>query len=690
MSDLDLFFHPRVIAVVGASDDPSRGAYHLFKKVQARAAADGSTVYGVNPRLTELEGAPVLPTLTDVPEPVDLAVLMVGKERLEPILRECGNLGIAFAIVFTAGFRETGLPADIEAEERLAAIAREAGVRLFGPNTNVNALETFPDHPGKKLALITQSGHQGRGIAQGAQLGIGIQAWVPTGNEADLEAADFIEHFVDDPEVAVLACYIEGFRSIPRLREAAEHAAQAGKPIVLVKIGRTEEGARMAASHTGHLTGADDVHDAFFRQYGMIRVDDLDELLETSAMFTRVGKPPGDGICVYAISGGTGTHMADLASAGGLRMPRLSDETQARLRELGIPDYLTVANPVDNGAQPIRQPGVNRALIEACLDDPSIDILVCPITGVLESMSRIVAADIVDAYASAKKPVFVIWGSPVVDDEGYRILIEGKVPMYRSFTACVKGIRRYLDYWSWQESFEPPAITSPHVPPEFAGLLNASGALSEHDSARIASHYGITFPPSTLCATPEEAAEAARAIGAPVVLKACGAEILHKSDLDLVRVGVDPADAAQVAGDLLARARAESHMGVQGVLVQAVAPEGVECIAGVTNDPQFGPVVVFGLGGVFVEVLGDVARRVAPLTPRDAAEMIRETKGFALLEGARGRARADVQALEALLLNVSRLAMDLREHVSELDLNPIRVHPEGGGVTALDALIIRA
>ncbi len=688
-TDLTLFFHPRTIAVVGASDKPTRGAYHLFKKIQARAALDGSTVWGVNPRLTELEGAPCVPTLADVPEPIDLAVLMVGKERIDDIMRQACDVGATFAIVFTAGFRETGKLEDAEAEERLAAIAREGGVRLFGPNTNVNALETFPDLPGKALALITQSGHQGRGIAQGVALGIGIKAWVPTGNEADLEAADFIDHFVDDDDVAVIACYIEGFKSVERLRRAAERAARAGKPIVLVKIGRTEEGARMAASHTGHLTGADDVHDAFFRQYGIIRVDDLDELLDTAAMFTRVPEPPGDGLCVYAISGGTGTHMADLAAAGGLRMPRLSEETQRRLRDLGIPDYLTVANPVDNGAQPVRTPGVNRALIEACLDDPAIDILVCPITGVLESMSKVVATDIVDAYRTAKKPVFVIWGSPVTDDDGYRILVEGRVPMFRSFTGCVAGIRRYVDYWRWRGSFEAPAVTAPSVPAALEPLLTGSGPLSEADAGAVASHYGIRFPAGALARSADEAVAVAREIGAPVVMKACGPGILHKSDLDLVRVGVEPEAIPEVYADLASRARAEAHTGTDGILVQRVAPDGVECIVGVSNDPQFGPVVLFGLGGVFVEVLDDVALRVAPLTLRDATEMIDEVKGSALLKGARGRPPADRAALADLLMQVSRMALDLRERVAEVDLNPVRVLPEGRGVIALDALITR-
>lgn len=683
-TDLRLFFHPRTIALIGATDDKRKPGYHLLKKVVQRAARDGGRVYAVNPRTNDIEGVPCYATLADVPDEIDVAVVMIGDA--ERGLRDAVAKGAKFVIIFTAGFREVG-EEGAKREEELARIAREGGVRLFGPNTNVNAFETFPDLPGPKLALITQSGHQGRPIAQGVELGIGVKYWAPTGNEADLEVADFIEHFVDQDDVAVVAGYIEGFKSIPRLREAAEKAARAGKPIVLVKIGRTAAGRRMAMAHTGHLTGSDAATDAFFRQYGIIRVDDLDELLETSALFTRLPRPPAEGVCVYAISGGTGAHMADLCEWGGLTLPTLAEETQARLREI-IPDYLTVSNPVDNGAQAVRKPGLNRALIDACLDDPSVGILVCPITGVLESMSKIVAQDIVDAYRTAKKPVVVIWGSPITD-EGYRILVEGRVPMFRSFRSCVTALRRYLDYQRFLDSFEPRPITPPRIPAGLETILAGAGPLSERDSALVASHYGIPFPQTALCETPEQAAEAAARLGAPVVMKACGSGILHKSDAGLVRVGVAPEDAATVFKELDAAGRElAGDAGYDGVLVQAMADEGEEVIVGFSDDEQFGPVVLFGLGGVFVEVLKDVSLRVAPLTRRDAEGMVREIKGFPLLDGARGRPKADIAALTDLILNVSRLAMDLRERVAEFDLNPIRVRSDGG-LVGLDALLVR-
>ncbi|MGH2829984.1 MAG: acetate--CoA ligase family protein [Actinomycetota bacterium] len=682
-TDLRHFFHPQTIAVIGATDDKSRPGYHLLRKVIARAERDGGKVFGVNPRVEgSIEGVPCYPSLADVPGEIDVVVVMINDA--ERGVRDAVAKKARFAIVFTAGFREVG-EEGAKREEALAAIAREGGVRLFGPNTNVNAFEMFPDLPGRKLALITQSGHQGRPIAQGVELNIPVKYWAPTGNEADLEFADFVEFFVDDPEVAVIAAYIEGFKSIDRLRQAAEKAAAAGKPIVLVKVGRTEAGQKMAMAHTGHLTGSDDVHDAFFRQYGIIRVDDLDELLETAAMFTRLDKPAGDGVCVYAISGGTGAHVADLCAWAGLPLPTLEQKTQDRLREL-IPDYLTVSNPVDNGAQAVRKPGQNRRLIETVLEDPNVDILLCPITGILPSMSAIVTGDIVDAYKSASKAIIAIWGSPVTDEEGFRTLVAGQVPMFRSFRACVAGLRRFIDYWRWQPAFEPRVAAAPA---EGSSLPPGSGPLSEPESAAFAKQYGITFPKGDLAPDALSAQLVAHGVGKRLVLKAAGRGILHKTDAGLVRVGVSVNDAAAVFKELETAARkVAGEDGYEGVLIQEVISGGEEVIVGFSRDPQFGPVVLFGLGGVFTEVLKDVALRIAPLARRDAEEMIREIRGFPLLDGARGHPKADIDALADLLMAVGRIAIE-HPDITEFDLNPVRVMPAGQGVIALDALVVR-
>jgi acyl-CoA synthetase (NDP forming) len=406
-------------------------------------------------------------------------------------------------------------------------------------------------------------------------------------------------------------------------------------------------------------------------------------------LFTRLPRPEGEGVCIYAISGGTGAHMADLCAWGGLSLPTLTEETQQKLRE-AIPDYLTVSNPVDNGAQVVRKGGLNRQCIEICLDDPNTDILVCPITGILPSMSKVVAGDIVDAYQSGKKPVVVIWGSPVTDEEGYRILVEGGVPMFRSFRSCVVGLRRYLDYWRFASTFEPRPAVSPRAPSGFETMLAGAGPLSEYDSAALAAQFGVPFPRSALCETVEQAVEAAERLGGRVVMKACGAGILHKSDAGLVRVGVEPDDVESTFRALDEAGRAHAgDAGYDGVLVQELADDGEEVIVGFSNDPLFGPVVLFGLGGIFVEVLKDVALQVAPLTRRDAEEMIREVRGFPLLDGARGRPKADVDALADLLMKVSQMAVEVGDRVGELDLNPVRVRPAGQGLVALDALVVR-
>jgi acetate---CoA ligase (ADP-forming) len=678
-ADLDLFFHPRTIALIGATDDKRKAGYALFRKIVERSEREGTKVYPVNPRIAEIDGIKSYPSLADIPDEVDVAVVMIGDA--EKGVRDAVEKGARFCIIFTAGFSELGEKGR-EREEQLALVARDGGVRLFGPNTNLNAFEFFPDIPGKKLALITQSGHQGRPIAQGVELNIGVAAWAPTGNEADLEVSDFIEYFAAQDDAAVIAAYIEGFKSIPRLRQAAHAAMLAGKPIVLVKIGRTDEGRRMALAHTGHLTGSDAVHEAFFKQYGMIRVDDLDELLETSALFCRLGLPLGDGVCIYAISGGTGAHMADLASFEGLRLPPLEESTQEQLRAI-IPDYLAVANPVDNGAQTVKF-GQNKQLLDIIMEDPNVDIVVCPITGVLPSMSKVVCTDIVDAYRSGKKQVVVIWGSPSVDDEGYRILVEGQVPMFRSFRSCAVGLRRYLDYGRARVRYDTCHVAQPSVHPTLRELLNGPGPLSEHESQRVVSSYGIPFARTEVVASAADAVAAAERIGYPVVVKANGRTIQHKTDAGLLLVGVADAEAVR-----LAYQEFTAVDGVENVLVQEMVADGEEVIVGFSTDDQFGPVVVFGLGGIFVEVMEDVAMRVTPLTRADAVEMIHEVKAFPLLDGARGRPKADQEALVELLLNVCRLAMDLRERVSELDLNPVRVLPEGRGVVALDALLVR-
>jgi acyl-CoA synthetase (NDP forming) len=691
--DLDLFLHPRTVAVIGASETPMRPNTQMTRRIKEFADQHGGTFFPVHPTHETILGVTCYPTIADVPGDVDLAVILTGKavDTFEEVLAKKAK----FAVIFAAGFSEAGEEGEA-LEDRLAELVRNGETHLLGPNTNLNAFSEFADLPGPSIALITQSGHQGRPVFQGQEIGIALSHWAPTGNEVDLEFADFLRYFVDQPEVGVVACYIEGFKDGRTLMLAADHAARMRKPIVMVKVGRTDEGTSMAKAHTGHLTGSDAVVSAVFRQFGVTRVDGLDELLETSMAFARTKPPAGDRVCVYAISGGTGAHMADMIAAAGLQIPPLAAETQRRLHDGLIPHYLRVSNPVDCGGPPVATPA-GREILDLVLADENIDVLVVPITGAVELFSKPFTTDLVEVATTTDKPIFVIWGAPPgTDDTYYRKLLDGGLPVFRTFSNCVRAVRACVDYAEFLGRYRSPFADAPTAPLPAARRARriladagAEGALSEPDSKQVLKAYGVKSSRDVLCTTASEAVKAAKAIGYPVVMKVASPDLLHKSDLGLVKVGVaSDRDVRSTFEALLRKAqRAAGRRGrVDGILVSELVTGGVEMVVGVSQDPLFGPVVMVGLGGVFVEVLGDVTFRVPPFDRDEAHRMLRELKGFKLLEGARGAKPSDLDALVDVVMNVQRLAMDLAHDVTELDVNPLVVKPRGA--VALDALVV--
>ncbi len=704
--DLDTLFNPSSVAVVGASDSNKRPNSALTAKITAWAEERGASIHYVNPNRPEVAGRPCASRLSELSHPVDLVAILVGDAL--PEVREAAKAGARFAVVFAAGFAEVGAEGE-RLQRELEEIISSSDLHVLGPNTNLNAFELFRDDlPGKAIALVTQSGHQGRPIFQGQDIGIRLSHWAPTGNEADLEAADFISYFADQPTTGAIACYVEGFKDGRTLQLAADHAAQRKVPIVAVKVGRTEEGTSMAKAHTGHLTGSDAVVSAVFRQYGVTRVDGLDQLLEVSATLART-KPPsptalrrlkrghGGRVCVYSISGGTGAHMADLAAASGLELPRLSAATQRQLHEW-IPPYLRVSNPVDNGGAPVRD-WRGPKIIEAILDDDNVDVLLCPITGALPSMADKLTADLVAAAERTDKPVLVVWGSPTGDEDAYRkTLLGSAVPTFRTFTNAVMAARAYFDHHRFVEGYRSTFVRPPLRPSEAArrahdilGRRNGSGAatLSEDDSKALLAAYGLSVPSEHVVTSAKEAVAAAGAVGYPVVMKVVSRDIAHKSDLGLVRIGV-PSDAEvrRAYAELTARAQeAAPEARIDGVLV-AEQVEGTETVLGVAHDELFGPVVMFGLGGVFVEVLGDVTFRVPPFPATEAAKMLDELKGADLLRGLRGRPGVDRRAVVDAIMKVQRLAVDLSDSVAEVDVNPLLAGPDRA--VAADALVVPA
>ncbi|MCF3103482.1 acetate--CoA ligase family protein [Streptomyces roseoverticillatus] len=686
--DLDRLFRPETVAVVGASDAEGRPNTGITRQLLAWSERVGARLHPVHPTRTSVFGLPCHPSVLDLPERVDLAVLLVGDPL--PVLEELDGAKAAFAVAFAGGFAETG-PAGAAAQAVLADAARRSGVRLLGPNTNLNAFEHFrEDLDGPAIALITQSGHQGRPVFALQELGIRLSHWAPTGNEADLECADFISYFATRPEVGAIAAYVEGLKDGRSFLLAADRAARHKVPVVAVKVGRTEAGARTAASHTGKLTGADDVVDAAMRQFGVIRVDSLDELQDTAALLARARPPKAPGVAVYSISGGTGAHFADLATAAGLALPALSAAKQDELHQW-IPEYLSVANPVDCGGHPVGDER-GRKIIDALLDDPSVGVLICPVPGPFPPMSDRLVRDLVAAAERTDKLVCVVWGSPVGTEDAYRTTLLGssRVATFRTFSNCITAVSAYLAHHRFTDAYRSPFDTAPRTPSPSARkaqeLMRPGEQLSEHAAKQLLRAYGIRVPREQLVTSAAAAVRAAGLVGYPVVMKASGPQLAHKTELGLVKIGLTSASQVRDAYRELTDIARYEGLPLDGILVCQLVGRGVEMVVGISPDSLFGPTVTVGLGGALVEVLHDTAVAVPPFGENHARAMLGELRGRALLDGVRGAPPADVDALVETVLRVQRMSLELGGALAELDINPLVVLERGQGAVALDAL----
>src|SRR5262245_36015536 len=511
--DLDTFLHPKTIAVIGASEQSAKPNTAMTRKFDQWARKHGAAFYPVHPEYETVLGHKCYRSIFDVPGDLDLAIILTG--RAEQTFEEVLQRKAKFAVIFAAGFSEAGAEGR-KREQRVEQLVESGEVHLLGPNTNLNAFEDFRDDlDGPSIALITQSGHQGRPVFQGQEIGIRLTHWAPTGNEVDLEFADFARYFADQPEVGVIAAYIEGFKDGRTLMLAADHAARLKKPMVIVKVGRTDEGQSMAMAHTGHLTGSDAVTSAVFRQFGVTRAEGLDDLLDTSAAFARTSPSRGGGVGIYAISGGTGAHIADMVSAAGLEIPALTRETQRALHDGLIPGYLRVSNPVDCGGPPVAD-SRGRRILDLVLADPNVDLLVVPITGAVEMFSEPFTRDLVDVAKTTDTPIFVVWGAPAgTDDTYYFRLLGGGLPVFRTFANCVRAVRAHVDYWQFAGRYRSPFDDAPTGPSPAAAkarrVLDAGGtgeALSEHASKQVLKAYGVRSSRDVLCGSAAEAVDA--------------------------------------------------------------------------------------------------------------------------------------------------------------------------------------
>jgi acyl-CoA synthetase (NDP forming) len=650
-------------------------------------------IYIVNPNGGDAGDIPVVKSILDLPDEIDLVVVRVAPRATAQVIAQCGKRGIRDVLVFTDGYSETGQNG-IALEHELRETAARAGVRVIGPNTNDNAFEQYPrpaNHRGGAIAMVTQSGANGRSVVEGVAMGACFHRWVTTGNEVDLEVADFIHHFAGLDDVAVIALYVEGFKSAAKLRVALERAMIAGKPVVAIKMGATPRGAKAAASHTGHLTGADAVVNGLFRQYGVTRVHDVDELLETANMFSKLPLSTGPSCAMYTISGGTAALMAENADTNGISMPEIPAEIREAIYRY-IPRNVSVVNPVDNGGVFVMRapPEERRAVIDLIASVPDIDMIVFGLNAAYGPLSDKMGEDILGWAPTASKPVVAVWTSIITDTAGYRDVVASGVPIFRSFGKCMRALGARARYLDRRRRFQPHDMTVRPLPARIAGLLGKAGVIGAAETAVLLADSGVRLAGERLVHNADAAAEAAEAIGFPVVLKLMSPDIPHKTDKGLVRLGLRTAtDVRAIADELLARGRELAPAArIDGLLVQEQVPAGVEMIVGLTNDAQFGPSLTIGAGGIHAEMINDAVTAPLPVSADDVREMIAALRMAPLLDGARGAAPADREAFVRLARAVGELGLSAGSLLSELDLNPVVVLPDNA--VAVDALVIAA
>ena len=685
---------PRSVAVIGASDDPTRiGGRPLAYMLRSGFAGP---LWPVNPKRETIQGLKAYASVADLPEAPDACIVAVPAAMVPDTLEACAAKGAKAAVVFSSGFAEMGEEGRI-AQDRIRAIARAGGIRVLGPNclgvfnahsgwiaTFSSSVEHQAPKPGP-VAIASQSGAYGSHAfalmrARGVQTGI----MITTGNEADVDLADAIGYLVRDEATRVIAAYAEGIRDGEALRSALAAAAAAQKPVIFMKVGRSKVGAAAAASHTAALAGSDRVYDGLFAQYGVMRVNSTDELLDAAYAAAQGRFPAGDRLGIMTISGGVGVQMADAAEDLGLAVPAMPEAAQRTLQDL-LP-YAAVRNPVDVTAQAFNDISLVGTNLRMMLEAGGYDVVVAFFTVV--AGSRAIADPLIATLTEARKrfPERSVILSLVASAEIVGKYEAAGYPMYEDPTRAVAAAAALTRFGRF---FARPAEPAPPAVPEGAPSVPAK-MLAEQDAADLLEAWGVPFAARRLCRSEDEAVKAAAALGDAVVLKIASPDIQHKTEVRGVIVGVRGEEAVRRAYHALVErvplVRPDAL--IEGVIVAAMAPAGVEAVIGVQRDPTFGPVVMVGLGGVLVEVLEDVAFRLAPFGVDEARRMIAELKGARIFAGVRGAPPADVEALAELLARVSVFAAAEADRVASVDLNPVRVLPAGQGVLALDALIV--
>jgi len=698
---LDSFFAPQSIALIGASRDHEKIPGRLLAMLRKNGFT--GNIYPINPNYGEIDGLTCFKSLADIAAPIDLAVIMIPARGVLAALQQCADVGVQNAVIISSGFAEEG--GDSAAmQDEIAALAKRTGMRISGPNaegffssraqvaaTFSPAVDVRPDvvplvATERRIGVVAQSGGIGFAYLNRAKaLGLAVSHVVSTGNESDLGAGAFLDYMVQDAATDVIMLFIEGIRDVDQFLAAAERAAEMKKPVIVTKVGRTGAGERAAASHTASMAGWSAAYDAVFARYGFIVSNDLDEAITIAAVLASNPLPKGDRVAVLTVSGGAGIWGADTAALQGLQVPELPALIQREIMAL-LPSYGSARNPIDVTAQGVHSGGLQRSIdLLSCSD--GIDAILVVLSLSSETRMPFKEAELKPVMQAQHKPV-VLYSYTLPSEFARRELAKSGVVVLSGLTHAGTALRRLVEY----ARFKPAASAQAAVMPErdLSAYLK-SPLLSEADSKALLRAAGIALPEEVLVTEKGGLDAAIARAGLPLVMKIQSPDIPHKSEVGGVRLNIATKGEVFLAYEgLLANVRkARPDAQIQGVLVGPMARRGVEIIIGTLLDATFGPLVMVGLGGITTELFRDVVYRPAPVSAAEAIGMLEGLTAAPLLHGFRGAPKADVAALAELIAQLSVLAARLRDEVAEIELNPVLAHPEGRGVTIVDALVVK-
>jgi acetyltransferase len=694
---LDFIFNPSSIAVIGASEDEKKIGHIVFRNLVEKGFK--GKVFPVNPKRKEILGIKCYSSVKEIPENVDLAIIVIPAKGVPSVIKDCAEHKVKGLIVITAGFREIG-EEGITLEKEVVKLVKEAKMRMVGPNclgvintiNNMNATFAEDLPPPGRVSFFSQSGALGVALIDWAiENNFGFGKFVSLGNKADLNEIDFLEYFGEDPETDVILGYIEDIKDGKRFLEVASRVSKI-KPVIIIKAGTTEAGARAASSHTGALAGFDRAFTEAFKKAGIIRVNTIQELFETAEIFKIKNLPKGNRLLVITNAGGPGIIAADTADKLGIKLDPMSKESIEAIIDK-LPPTASLYNPVDviGDATSERY----KIVLEQAVKDSVVEGICVILTPQAITDAKNVAKEIINISQRSEKPVFACFIGGKKIKEAVNVLKSNQIPCFSDPSVAITSYKRFLDY-SIIKTKKEPVIPKIEILPEnkekvrlILEVLENAGVTSvgDENATEILSLYGFEFPKKGLARTPEEAVEIAEKIGYPVVLKVSSPNILHKTDVGGVKLNLKTAEEVYNGFiDITINVkRFMPNAYIKGVMVYEMVTGGKEVILGVSYDTTFGHMIAFGLGGIYVEVLKDVAFRIVPVSKEEAYEMIEEIRGSKILEGVRGEPPYDKESIVDKILRLSQLVMDF-PIIKEIDINPYIVKHQGG--VALDARMI--